>query len=366
MQTEKKILVLHTAFLGDLLLAIPFFLKLRQLYPEYKLDLICRKHVGEFFTKTQLVDRVFEVKKGDSAAYKQIQNMLSQTSYELFFCPHQSLRSFFFSLKVHAALKIAYKLPFNIFGFSHRVKKNKSLPESLRVMQLLIPVYPEVEKQIAKLAEENKFYQTQDKLLSKTPEGFRLDLSERISSDKFSLFSLKKKLEIPDKANKWIYVFPGSVWETKKWSLEHYKSLVGMLLAKDYKVFLMGAPGEEKLCESIFQSFRTNQNIFNYSGLTSVYESALLISQCDLVIGNDSASSHLATVCDKKLITFFGPTVLSFGYRPWGDKVYVFQNESLKCRPCGPHGHQKCPIGTHECMKSLKPLEVFQFIEKII
>ncbi|MCB0370096.1 MAG: hypothetical protein KDD45_11895, partial [Bdellovibrionales bacterium] len=92
---------------------------------------------------------------------------------------------------------------------------------------------------------------------------------------------------------------------------------------------------------------------------TSVYESSLILSHADLVIGNDSASSHLACLCDCQLVSFFGPTVLDFGYRPWGNKVYIFENETLKCRPCGPHGHKKCPIGTHECMKSIKPEMVF-------
>jgi heptosyltransferase-2 len=233
-------------------------------------------------------------------------------------------------------------------------------------MQLLTPLNSEVSSEISKLEKEGKFYQTTNHLLSKTPKGFKLDLSEKILSDQFSFFSLKKKLEIPDKNEKWICIFPGSVWETKKWSLDHYRSLVGLLLTKNYKVFLMGAPGEEKLCDFIFNQYQKNQNIYNYAGLTTVYESALLMAHCDLVVGNDSASSHLATVCDKKLITFFGPTVLSFGYRPWGDKVYVFQNEELKCRPCGPHGHHKCPIGTHECMKSLKPMEVFEFIQTVV
>lgn len=358
--------MLHTAFLGDLLLSIPFFLKLKELYPEHQIDLICRKHVGDFFIKTQIIDRVFEVKKGDSAAYKQVQDLVSSTKYDLFFCPHQSLRSYFFSLQVKAHLKLSYKLPFNFFGFDHRIKRNKSLPEALRVMQLLTPLSTEVAKDISKLESENRFYQTTNYQLSEIPRGFKLSLIEKILADKFSFFSLKKKLEIPDKSEKWICIFPGSVWETKKWSLDHYKSLVGLLLAKNYKVFVMGAPGEEKLCDFIFNHYKTNQNIYNFAGLTSVYESALIMAQSDLVVGNDSASSHLATVCDRKLITFFGPTVLSFGYRPWGDKVYVFQNENLKCRPCGPHGHHKCPIGTHECMKSLKPIDVFNFIEQII
>lgn len=335
------------------------------MYPDHELQLICRKHVGDFFVKTKLIDRVFEVKKGDAASYEEIQKTIATTTYDLFFCPHQSLRSYLFSRQVKSRKKITYKLWFNFFGFDERVVRNKSLPEPLRVMQLLLPLSEEVQKEFQQVVSRGQFYETKNKLLSETPSGFKLNILNRIESDSFSFFALKKKLDIPDKSKKWVCVFPGSVWETKKWTLEHYRILVGLLLKKDWQILLMGAPGEEKLCEFIFSHYRESENIYNFCGRTSVYESALIMSHSDLVIGNDSASSHLATVCDRRLITFFGPTVLSFGYRPWGDHVYVFQNEQLKCRPCGPHGHDKCPLGTHECMRSLKPLDVYQFIQSL-
>lgn len=365
-KVEKKILVLHTAFLGDILLSIPFFLKLKQLYPECEIELICRKFVGDFFLKTKVVDRVYEIQKGNSKAYKEVQKLIANNEYQIFFCPHQSVRSYLFSFHVKAKQKITYRMPFNFLGFDQRIKRDKSLPEPLRMMQLLTTLSADVAKELLKLKQANNFYQTKNHLLSETPFGYKINLSDRILSDSFSFFSLKKKINLPEKEQKWICVFPGSVWETKKWPLEHYKKLVGQLLAANHAVFLMGAPGEEKLCAEIFHLYEKKSNLYNFSGLTTVYESALLMSHSDLVVGNDSASSHLATVCNKKLITFFGPTVLSFGYRPWGDQVYIFQNENLKCRPCGPHGHHKCPIGTHECMKSVMPEEVSQFINNII
>lgn len=362
---QKKILILHTAFLGDLLLSIPFLLNLKKLYPEYHISLICRNHVGDFFIKTKLVDKVFEIKKGDANSYSMVKSELKSTVFDLFFCPHQSARSYFFSLGVKAKIKIGYKQWYNLLFNTYRVERDLRLPEPLRMLQLLIPLSEDIRQKINQQIQAGSFYKKQEYKLPDVPDWATQDLSERIETNSFSFFSLKKKLDLPEKNRKWICVFPGSVWETKKWRRENYQEIIETL-SKEHTVFIMGAPGEEGLCDAIYLKIKNHENVFNLSGQTSVYESALVIGHSDLVIGNDSASSHLASVCNKKLITFFGPTVLEFGYRPWGNQVYVFENENISCRPCGMHGHHKCPIGTHECMKSIKPTSVANFIQKII
>jgi len=54
------------------------------------------------------------------------------------------------------------------------------------------------------------------------------------------------------------------------------------------------------------------------------------------------------------LVSIFGPTTPSQGYTPWNKKSRVVEIP-LDCRPCGAHGHNKCPIGTHDCMKKISP-----------
>lgn len=359
-----KILILHTAFLGDLLLSIPFLINIKKLYPNSEICLICRNHIGDFFFKTKLIDKFYEIKKGDARSYQEVEKILVNQNFDLLICPHQSLRSFFFSLRINSKIKMGYRKWFNVFFYKYRVPWNKLLPEPIRLLQLLTPFSKELDEKINQELIRNQFYLKNEKKLSQIPIWASSNLSATIKADSFNYFSLKKKLEIPDKSKKWICVFPGSVWETKKWRKENYHLLINKLKEK-YFVFLMGAPGEEGLCDSIFLKLKETTNVFNLSGKTTVYESALIISQSDLVIGNDSASSHLATVCNCKLIVFFGPTVLEFGYRPWGDEVYVLENENLKCRPCGPHGHKECPLGTHECMKSISVESVLDLVEKI-
>ncbi|NUM57886.1 MAG: glycosyltransferase family 9 protein [Bdellovibrionaceae bacterium] len=374
----KKIILVHTAFLGDLVLSIPLLLNLKKKYSQAEITLICRKNVGDFFQKLNLVDKYYEIEKGNSKSYRHVINSIASESYDYLLCPHQSIRTLFFISKIKAKTKIGYYKWYNFLFFDHRLVRNSELPEALRLIQLLEPLVSSESKKVFENRVKNQnFNQKKEYHLKEVPLWASLNLAEIVQKDEFSYRKLQKKLAlinetedvVVEKKQKLICVFPGSVWATKRWREENYIQLISLLLKNQFRIFLMGAPGEEKLCQEIFRQVNAvskSSDLYDFSARTTVYESVLLMKEADLIIGNDSASSHLACVLDKKLITFFGPTVLGFGYRPWGNNVYVFENETLSCRPCGKHGHQVCPLGTHECMRSILSFEVMKFILKIV
>jgi heptosyltransferase-2 len=62
----------------------------------------------------------------------------------------------------------------------------------------------------------------------------------------------------------------------------------------------------------------------------------------------------LAALVSAPTVGIFGPTILEFGFRPWNSNAIVVEtHKQLTCRPCGKHGPQVCPVGTHECMESI-------------
>ncbi|MEN0059028.1 MAG: glycosyltransferase family 9 protein, partial [Bdellovibrio sp.] len=170
--------------------------------------------------------------------------------------------------------------------------------------------------------------------------------------------SLKEHFALKGFENgKAVLLFPGSVWATKRWTEEGFIKTGQALQAKGFHIYVMGGPGEETLSEEVAAAI---PGAVSLAGKTKIIESAQLIVRAALVVGNDSASTHLAAVCETPLIAVFGPTVLEFGFRPWSAQSYVVQKEGLACRPCGKHGHQVCPIKTHECMKSISAEEVLR------
>jgi heptosyltransferase II len=66
------------------------------------------------------------------------------------------------------------------------------------------------------------------------------------------------------------------------------------------------------------------------------------------------------------VLAVFGPTVKELGFYPYSKKAVVVENNNVACRPCGLHGHKKCPNQTNECMKSITPIEVFEALETLL
>ncbi|MEZ4871491.1 MAG: glycosyltransferase family 9 protein [Bdellovibrionales bacterium] len=155
---------------------------------------------------------------------------------------------------------------------------------------------------------------------------------------------------------------PGSVWATKKWTAEGYAELAKKLQENGYQIAFIGAENEKEECEKII---RQVGRAINLCGSTNLIESMLLMRRSALLVTNDTGAAHLASLVGLKTISIFGPTVLEFGYRPW-NSASIINQVPLKCRPCGKHGSDKCPIGTHDCMKLVNATNVLINAEKLL
>ena len=345
--------------MGDLLLSIPLLKKAREIWPEHKLALVCRKGFGDFFLKTRLVDQVFEIEKGQSESYNRILETLRYLEVDQLISPHESLRTAIFCMQIKANKKISFKKNWNLYIYSQRTKKNEKLPDALRQMSLLQSFDDQLSSELFDYIQNEKPFVTGlYGHMSKTPQWASMSLRSEILALEPMYENLKQKFQLPGfDEGKAVLLFPGSVWATKRWVEDGFVEVGRQLLQKGYQIYVMGGPGEEMLAEKVANSIPHSHLL---AGKTKVIESAQLISRAALVIGNDSASTHLAAVCETPHIAIFGPTVLEFGFRPWSSQSYVIQNDKLSCRPCGKHGHKVCPIKTHECMKSISAVEVMK------
>ncbi|WP_413294383.1 glycosyltransferase family 9 protein [Bdellovibrio sp. HCB185ZH] len=358
-------LVVQTAFLGDLLLAIPLLKRCRQIWPDHKLGLVCRKGFGDFFLKTHLVDHIFEIKKGDANTYNQALSEISTHQVNYLLSPHESLRTIFFCRKIKAQQKIGFKKFWSFLAFSQTVKKPMTLPDPLRQMSLLQVADPNLGELLATYSQSERPYTPDYKgKLSAPPEWASMSARAEILKCTEAYRELEKRYDLKGvNEDRAVLMFPGSVWATKRWTKEGFIETGKALQSQGYQVYVMGGPGEEKLAEEVSQAVTGSLCI---AGKTSILESTQIIARARLLVGNDSAASHMAAACETPLISVFGPTVLRFGFRPWSASTYIAQKENLPCRPCGKHGHQTCPIKTHVCMTHLPAEQVVQKAEFIL
>ena len=247
---------------------------------------------------------------------------------------------------------MAFKKCWNFIFFNQRIPKNKYWPEPLRQLSLLVDAD----------WSGNLYSLGSDQKLPTIPTKTEIGLRSVLLEDEEAWVKLKKRIPSLESDKKRICLFPGSIWATKRWTEDGFVEVSRSLVQKNNQVLICGSKEEQDLCERIAKQ---SPGSVNLGGHTSVYESAILLAHSNLMVGNDSASTHLATVAEISTITLFGPTILEFGYRPWSNQAYVLQT-NLSCRPCGPHGHHKCPIGTHDCMKKISAKEVQNLVSKLV
>jgi heptosyltransferase-2 len=322
----------------------------------WEITLVCRKGFGKLLLELRLVDQVYEIKKGHRESYQTALVDLSREKFDLLLCPHESVRSALFSFQIAATEKIGFERWWNRVFFSRRIVKDASLPESLRQMSLLSDTDFELKKSISEFARNELDWVSQGhETLSPVPAWASPEVSIPTPFPE-----LASKYGI---AEKFVCLFPGSVWKTKQWTELGFTQIGKACIAEGLQVLIMGGPGEELLTQRIHQ---TMGPALNLTAQTSLNESLAILARAQLVITNDSAGQHLAALAKTPTVSIFGPTVLDFGFRPWSSRAIVVENRELSCRPCGMHGHHRCPIGTHECMESIKADKVMEKVRLLL
>jgi heptosyltransferase-2 len=339
---KEKIIFIQTAFLGDLLLSVPALKNLRQQFKDCEVTLVCRQGVGQLFKDLKLVENVYEIKKGNRRSYQEVLDQLAAINFDYLISPHESFTTAKFSGKIKAHTKIAFKKWWNFIFFNERIEKDQTLPEALRQISLLQNHIPDLKAKLMAYKAENRFY---------VPEW------------------ASAKISLPDsgKQMRSICLFPGSVWATKKWTEEGFIQVGKDFFSRGYDILVMGGPGEEEIAERVKSGIsNSSSKVQNLAGKTSLMESLQLIHLSSLVVTNDSAGQHMAALTETPTVSIFGPTIPEFGYRGWNNQSVVVETKDLACRPCGKHGHQACPIGTHICMKSISGENVSKAADKLL
>ncbi len=120
-----------------------------------------------------------------------------------------------------------------------------------------------------------------------------------------------------------VAVHPGSGGRKKSWPLDRYFEFVTRLAA-DFRPFILffSGPAEDGELKSRVESFsRERSGVCHVTG-APLTAAAALLSQCNLYAGNDSGFSHLAAASGCRAAVLFGPTD-PLVWRPAGSSVEV-------------------------------------------
>lgn len=346
------VLIVQTAFLGDLLLMIPLLKRIRKLRPQSKLYLVARAGYGRLIHELGLVDQVEEIVKNDNSSYDRAIQKLRRIEFDLILCPHESATTAQFCWKIPAQLKVGFYQWWNFIFFKERVAKDLNLPEPLRQMSLLRNQDQELASLIRSVSNIDLKNADEMGRLPEVPAWASLSMREFLLS----------QVPAVTVAQKTICVFPGSVWPTKQWTENGFAQLGQKLSKEGFALLWLGSKDEGDLCKRLEQKVPHSRSL---AGSFSLLQTLIILAHSEAVISNDSAGGHLAAVADAPSVSIFGPTILDQGFRPWSSKALIAELFNVECRPCGRHGHKKCPIQTHICMTGLPDTLVRQRLSQL-
>ncbi|HTS68972.1 MAG TPA: lipopolysaccharide heptosyltransferase II [Terriglobia bacterium] len=147
---------------------------------------------------------------------------------------------------------------------------------------------------------------------------------------------------------------PGAAFgPAKRWMPERFAGLADRLIgALNADVLIFGTAAERPLAEEIAAAMKHTPVIA--AGETSLRQLLALMTQCKLMVTNDSGPMHLAGALGIPLVAIFGSTDAR-ATGPVGTRVRIV-HRGVECSPCG---RRVCPID-FRCMREIPVEEVFR------
>ena len=180
-----------------------------------------------------------------------------------------------------------------------------------------------------------------------------------------------------------VVVHAPSMWPYKQWPIAHFERLVVALLAQGRQVVLTGSGGgRDQECIAPLRALGQPPQLLDASGQLNFNELAALLRDAALYIGPDTSVSHLAAATGVPVIAIFGPTN-PLRWAPWPAKagaqelfarsaavqqagnVTVLQG-TQPCVPCGRAGCEDHRQSRSDCLPSITPEQVLAQVERLL
>lgn len=148
----------------------------------------------------------------------------------------------------------------------------------------------------------------------------------------------------------------------KRWYPERFAE-VAAEFSSQFNIIIFGGPNEAEMANEI-ESYLKASNVANYinlAGKTDIKELCSLIGGCSLFVTNDSGPMHVAAAYQVPTVSIFGPTKHMETSQWMNEKSKIVRHE-MECSPCM---RRECPLGHHECMKSITASEVIEAVKEL-
>lgn len=321
MEAPTSILIVRFSAIGDIILTTPLVRQLRARYPKSKIDFLTKPAFKPLLQNSPYINNVISI------------DDFQPQNYSIVIDLQNNLKSRRITKKTAPKIYKYYKHNWRKFFLVHFkvdfVKHHQPVPERYK-----------------------------EDLLDLNIQDDQLGCEIFLSDDEESFAKAKINQEVKNVA-----ICFGATHFTKRYPTVLLIQVIEKLYREtDATLMLMGGKDESKAADDMLKKLSFKGRVQNFTGKTSLLESAALLKYSDVVLSNDTGLMHMASAFNKKMVVLFGSSVRQFGFAPYRAQATILENLSLSCRPCSHIGKSKCPKKHFKCMRELSPDNVAQTV----
>ncbi|MCX7877368.1 MAG: glycosyltransferase family 9 protein [Ignavibacteria bacterium] len=339
MKSISRILVIQTAYLGDVVLSLPMIQTIKNHLTEAEIDYLCIPATSGVLKNNPNIRDVIIYDKKDSDQIDKFIEVLSQIrerNYDVVISPHRSARSALLSYYSEARIRIGFDRNSLSFLYTDKVNYKVNQHEIVRnnnLAELLLGKYAGISN--------IQSHQKAEIFPSDTDRDYVQGILQH---------------------KNFIVLAPCSKWFTKQLTPEKSAELISKLQQEGFNVVLIGS--EDDVSYSGELEKITDNRFLNLSGKLSPLQAYYTISISEALITVDSASQHLGAAAGVPIILIYGSTDRSFGFYPLTGEYRICEVQ-LECRPCTDHGRMSCPEKHFRCVNEISADYIIKLLREI-
>ena len=332
MKEPKKILLVRTDRLGDVILSTPAIKNLRLAFPEAHIAFMCRPYTRGALEGNPYLNEVIICDK--YGKHKNFWGILKLASL-------LRRKKFGWAIILHPTNR-AHLVTF-LAGIKFRVGWD-------RKMGFLLT------KGIAHSKEEGQKHELE----------YTLDILRELNipiTDKQTYFPIRQEAEQKieelfvkyglNRSDKIVVMHPSASCPSKRWPQEKFSQLIKLLREKlNVKVVIITSKDEVEFGKMIVEE----NEVIDLRGKLSISEVGALLKRCALFISNDSGPVHIAASLNIPVIAIFGrknPGLAPERWGPVGTNSFYFHKD-VGCETCLAHNCDKGFL----CLEKIAPQKV--------
>jgi heptosyltransferase-2 len=338
----RRILIMRTDRIGDVLLSTPVAKALRMKYPQAYISMVVSPYARDIVEGNPYLDEVIIYDK--DAKHKswlrsfKFSGRLKKKKFDLAVILHPTNRVHILAFLAGIPKRLGYdcKLGFlNNLARKH-TKQRGLMHESEYNLDLVgtLGVEGDARDIFMPLKEE----------------------SERWAAEMLNSCGIKE-------TDKLLALNPGASCPSKIWPADRFAGVAEALSVKyGFKIVVLSGARDVQLAHEV--AGKIKGGALDLSGRTSISQMASVLKRCSLFISNDSGPVHIASALGVPVISIFGRKQPGLSPRRWGPlgPKDVYLHKDAGCAQCLAHD---CKKG-FACLKAVTPEDVLSAAEAVL